>query len=102
MTTHTAITLSKCQCGAITRTEWTARWFGGWEELKVGAWQWELPRTAMKTVTCRSCGEQIKKGSKRVVGKKSDQECNEKCMGATSGACECKCEGKNHGGSYAA
>lgn len=102
MTAHTAITLSKCQCGKITRTEWTARWFGGWEEFKVGTWQWELPRTAMKTVVCRGCGEQIKKGSKRVVGKFGKQECNDKCMSSTSGACECRCEGRNHGGGYAA
>lgn len=102
MTAHTAATLTKCQCGTVTRTEWVARWFGGWEEFKVSAWSWELPRTAMKSVICRGCGEQVKKGSKRIVGKKSEQECNEKCMGATSGACECKCEGVNHGGSHAA
>lgn len=106
MTTHTAITLSKCPCGEITRTEWEARWFGGWEEFRVrqtaNLSRWELPRTAMKTIVCRGCGEQIKKGSKRVVGKKSNRECDARCMSATSGACECACEGANHGGSFAA
>lgn len=102
MTTHTAATMTKCQCGTITRTEWTARWFGGWEEFQVGPWQWELPRTAMKSVICRGCGEQVKKGSKRIVGKLGTQDCNDKCMSSTSGACECRCEGRNHGGSHAA
>lgn len=102
MTTHSAATLTKCQCGTITRTEWTARWFGGWEEFQVSAWRWELPRTAMKSVVCRGCGERVAKGSKRIVGKRSEQECDARCMGATSGACECKCEGRNHGGAHAA
>lgn len=27
--------------------------------------------------------------------------CNSRCMGATSGACECSCSGANHGGGHA-
>ena len=105
MTTHTAATMTKCPCGIVTRTEWVARWFGGWEEFRVGQSQWSkwaLPRTAMKSVVCRGCGEQVAKGSKRIVGKIGSQDCNDKCMSSTSGACECRCEGRNHGGGYAA
>ncbi len=32
-----------------------------------------------------------------IVGKYSETECSDKCMSATGPACECKCEGQNHG-----
>jgi hypothetical protein len=45
---------------------------------------------------CPSCGEPVR--GKLVVGKFNPAKvCNSKCMGATSGACECSCAGRNHG-----
>lgn len=38
-----------------------------------------------------------------VEGKLSTvKQCDARCMGSTSGKCECSCEGMNHGGSHAA
>ena len=33
-----------------------------------------------------------------IKGREGHQPCNAKCMGSTSGVCECQCAGKNHGG----
>lgn len=37
----------------------------------------------------------------KVLGKYNPEKvCNARCMGATTGACECSCGGKNHGSSH--
>lgn len=37
-----------------------------------------------------------------ITGKYSDaKDCDARCMGSKGPACECKCKGMNHGGSFA-
>lgn len=46
---------------------------------------------------CPDCSCNLPKGG-RVEGKYNPAHvCNAKCMGATSGTCECECGGANHG-----
>lgn len=49
--------------------------------------------------TC-PCGRQM--GYVIVNGRKNDQPCDARCMGAKGPSCECSCGGHNHGSSYAA
>lgn len=54
-----------------------------------------------QSVECPECGQRMDK--ERIMGGNTkNTPCNGKCMGATGPACDCWCEGKNHGGSHAA
>ncbi len=51
----------------------------------------------------RICECGLSQAGERVFGKLSTvKQCDARCMGSTSGKCECSCEGVNHGGSHAA
>lgn len=54
-------------------------------------------------VRCPDCGEHMTKvDTIRGVEVTDATECNERCMGATTGGvCECRCKGENHGGRWA-
>lgn len=50
-------------------------------------------------IPCRSCG--MARLAAPVRGTYSAKHvCNAKCLGSTSGKCECSCGGKNHGASF--
>ena len=40
--------------------------------------------------------------SNLVKGTRTEHVCDARCMGSTSGKCECACGGKNHGSAYTA
>jgi hypothetical protein len=47
---------------------------------------------------CPECGKHGE--SNVVVGSLSNHVCDARCMGAKNGACECSCQGMNHGISH--
>lgn len=109
--THTIARIARCKdCGKFTKVVRPARWYMGWEQVQLAemiwskmmnGWvQWVDARSKDARIVCSNCAG-TNTSSKTIVGKYSEQECNEKCQGATGPACECKCEGKNHGGSHA-
>jgi hypothetical protein len=52
-------------------------------------------------VRCPDCGRILPKVDLIEGTVSEDRECNERCMGATTGGvCECRCGGQNHGGRW--
>jgi hypothetical protein len=58
-----------------------------------------VSRWSVAVVDC-ACGQKV--SLRRVEGKVSKHECDDRCMSSTGFKCECKCGGKNHGASHAA
>ena len=61
-------------------------------------WMQVVPRIADATgkLQQHDCGNYLR--GQRIVAKAGKQECGEKCISAIGPACECKCNGENHGG----
>jgi hypothetical protein len=82
--------LFKCPCKNIWKIESTMN------TISAKAW-YDLNNTNQ---TCPACGRFAVRG-KLVVGTfNATKVCNARCMGATSPACECNCDGENHGASH--
>lgn len=109
MTTQTVSRLAKCKdCQTVTKVTRETRVCAGWLQEKVEApvtnafgdyGLWAESRSKVAAVACKSCGSK-NTTSRKIVATHTDQECNEKCMGATGPACECSCDGANHGGNH--
>jgi hypothetical protein len=52
--------------------------------------------TGLVEVVC--CGRSV--GMVDIRGRKTDHECDERCLSATGPNCECACGGANHGASH--
>jgi uncharacterized OB-fold protein len=111
--TTTATTVSRiarCKdCGTVTKVTRETRTYCGWPQERLTEKvtnefgersEWVGTRSKLAAVVCRNCGS-TNTTARKIVAKHSNQECNEKCMGATGPACECMCDGANHGGSHA-
>lgn len=58
-------------------------------------------RWKQQDYVCPACGNDFCVKANVVVGTYNEQHiCNARCMGATSGACDCSCGGANHGSSH--
>lgn len=110
-TANTVTRIAKCKdCKTVTRVTRETRTYMGWPQEKLtekvtnafGIYcEWAESRSKLAAVACRECGSK-NTTARKVVGKYSDEECSDKCISATGPACECKCEGLNHGGMHAA
>lgn len=98
--------IAKCRCKTVTSAMVTEPEFRaateayGWPKsrpMPTGSFRIHL---GSQCLVCRGCGA-IRIASP-VVGRVSKHECGARCMGSTSGKCECSCGGQNHGSSHAA
>jgi hypothetical protein len=111
-TAPTVSRIARCKdCNTVTKVTRETRTYCGWPQERLtekvtNAFgersEWVESRSKLAAVACRNCGGK-NTSSKKMTAKHSDTEvCSDKCMGATGPACECSCDGRNHGGSFTA
>lgn len=101
---QTARFVGKCKCGKVCSVLSAARRYhrrlGFMYETSNGFFgEDDRGRTLSIWLTCQACPGWVRLW--KVCGKYNPAKvCNARCMGATTGACECSCGGKNHGSSH--
>lgn len=96
----------KCPCGVKAMDYTATRHLRFVDKMGVAKWSDAVltrevdgvRRDVSYDIACPTCKRQ-RKGAE-VIGRVSEHKCDARCMGSTSGKCECSCGGKNHGASH--